>query len=142
MRLTYEHALTDDEDADLADMFVAYEPSLFKEARKDVDYDKCQAAMTEEMEALREHDTWTLVPPSTVHQKLIDCRWVFKVKPATRATTERYKARLVAKGFQKRKVVDCNETFAPVAKSSSIRLLPAHAHSRNLFVSQVNVGVL
>lgn len=95
--------------------------------------------MHEEMQALRDHKTWTLVEPSTVRQKLIYCRYVFKVKPETRATKQRHKARLVAKGFQQRRGVDFNETYAPVAKLSSIRLLLAHAHTRGLVVSQVDV---
>lgn len=138
-RLTYEHCVTDDEDPDVASMYVAHEPDSYNDAIQDADSEKWNAAMTEEFQALRDHGTWTLVPPSEVRTKLIECRWVFKLKSATRATPERHKARLVAKGFQQRKGVDFSETFAPVAKLSSLRLLLAHALSFDLGIDQLDV---
>ena len=139
LRLTYDHMLTDDEDEDVARMYVAHEPCSYKEAVRDSENGKWHAAMIEEMEGLAEHNTWTLVEKPECVQSVIDCRWVFKHKPATRATNARYKARLVAKGFQQRRGVDFMHTFAPVARISSIRLLLAHALCADIPVHQMDV---
>lgn len=87
-RWTYEYVVTDDEDADVVNMFVVHEQSSYSDATKDVDYSNWQAAMREEIEALKMNDTRILVHPSTIGQKLIEFLWVFKVKPETRATNE------------------------------------------------------
>lgn len=50
---------------------------------------KWQAAMLEEIQVLHEHKTWILVHPTTVINKWIDCRWVFKVKPETKLAMEK-----------------------------------------------------
>lgn len=84
LRLKYEHMLTDDEYVDFADMFVANEPSSYVEAMKDSQQAKWHKAMEEEISALHERHTWDLVPPSEANQTLIECRWVFKLKPKTR----------------------------------------------------------
>lgn len=61
------------------------------------------------------------------------------MKPESRATTERHKAPLVAKGFQQLCGADFNQTYASVARMTSIHLLLAHGHTRRLFVPQVDV---
>lgn len=95
--------------------------------------------MLEEIQALHEHMTWILVHLSTVSNKWIDCRWVFKVKPETKLTKEKQKARLVAKRFQQKKGINVYETFSPVAKQSTTRLILSLAHSRGWKVMQIDV---
>lgn len=79
------------------------------------------------MAGLHDHQTWTLVDPSEVKQKVVDCKWVFKLNPETRASAAQYKATIVSKGFHQKKGMDSDETFALVAKLSTIHFLLAHA---------------
>ncbi|KAK1596481.1 hypothetical protein QYE76_007619 [Lolium multiflorum] len=101
------------------------EPSNLKEALADV---KWQQAMSEEFGALMANNTWHLVPPSK-NKNLIDCKWVYRIKKHADGTVDRYKARLVAKGFKQRYGIDYEDTFSPVVKAATIRLVLALAVS-------------
>lgn len=69
----------------------------------------------------------------------VACKRVFKKKLNTDGTVGRYKARLVAKGYSQIPGLDYNETFAPVVKSTSVRILLAIAAHHNLLVHQLDV---
>ena len=71
--------------------------------------------MNEEMEALEKNDTWEMGPLPD-GKKLVESRWVFTIKYHFDRSLARYKARLVARGYTQLYGIDCNETFAPVAK--------------------------
>lgn len=78
--------------------------------------------MNVELTALAQNHTWELVPlPGG--KNLIGCKWVYKVKTHSEGSLEQYKARLVAKGFSQEYEVDYEETFAFVAKMTTVRAL-------------------
>ncbi|XP_023771360.1 uncharacterized protein LOC111920014 [Lactuca sativa] len=96
-------------------------------------------AMNDEMEALHWNNTWEITDLRK-NRKPIGCKWVYKIKYKSNGEIERYKARLVAKGYNQREGIDFEETFSPVAKIVTIRIVTSlfvH-HSRPLYQLDVN----
>lgn len=95
-------------------------------------------ARQEELLALQENHTWDIVPcPAGV--KPIGCKWVYSIKLRSDGSLDRYKARLVALGNRQQHGVDYEETFAPVAKMTTVRLILAIAASQGWPLSQMDV---
>ncbi|XP_010531643.1 PREDICTED: uncharacterized protein LOC104807900 [Tarenaya hassleriana] len=112
------------------------EPSSVTQAIKDPNW---RAAMTEEFQALCRNNTWDLVPSSDA-SNVVGCRWVFRIKRKPDGSVDRYKARLVAKGFHQRPGVDYHETFSPVVKPTTIRVVLSLAVSRGWTLRQLDVN--
>jgi hypothetical protein len=94
--------------------------------------------MEHEYQALLRNETWTLVPPPP-RVNVIDSKWVFKVKKHSDGSIERYKAHLVARGFRQRYGLDYQDTFSPVVKPNTIRLLLSIAVTRGWSLCQLDV---
>lgn len=86
--------------------------------------------MKSEITVMEDNHTWDLVltPPN---QHVVDCKWLFKVKYLPDGSVERYKARLVARGFTQTHGVDYFDTYAPVAKMITFRLVLVVSASRH-----------
>lgn len=82
--------------------------------------------------------TWEL-SELPLGKKPIGCKWVYKIKYKFDGTLDKYKARLVAKSFSQRQGIDYEETFAPTAKMSTIRLVLAMATQFGWKVHQMDV---
>jgi Reverse transcriptase (RNA-dependent DNA polymerase) len=94
--------------------------------------------MLEELETLNKNKTWELVSLSP-GKKAVGCKWVFMVKQNPEGRVERYKARLVAKGYSQTYGIDYGETFAPVAKMSTVRTLVSLAANGGWKLHQLDV---
>ena len=70
---------------------------------------------------------------------MIDCKWVFRIKRKPDGTIDRYKARLVAKGFKQRYGISYEDTFSPMVKAATIRLVLSIAISRGWSLRQLDV---
>ncbi|RVX02495.1 Retrovirus-related Pol polyprotein from transposon TNT 1-94 [Vitis vinifera] len=114
------------------------DPKTYKEAMASRDVAFWKEAINDEMDSIMSNQTWELVdlPPGS---KPIGCKWVFRRKYHTDGMIQTFKARLVAKGFKQREGIDYFDTYAPVARTTSIRILFALASIHNLFVHQMDV---
>jgi hypothetical protein len=70
---------------------------------------------------------------------VIDCKWVYKVKRKADGTIDHYKAHLVVKGFKQHNCIDYEDTFSPVVKATTIRLVLSVAVSHNWCLRQLDV---
>lgn len=95
--------------------------------------------MNEEFSALQRQNTWSLVP-ATPRINLVGYKWVYKLKLNSDGLIARYKARLVAKGFHQQAGIDYTETFSPVAKPTTVRLILTIAMSFRWSLRQLDVS--
>jgi hypothetical protein len=83
--------------------------------------------MQEELNNFKRNEVWTLVPRPK--QNIVGTKWVFCNKQDEHGVVTRNKARLVAKGYAQVAGLDFEETFAPMARLESIRILLAYCES-------------
>jgi hypothetical protein len=98
--------------------------------------------MQEELNNFKRNEVWSLVPRPK--QNVVGTKWMFRNKQDEHGVVTRNKARLVAKGYAQVVGLDFVETFAPVARIESIRILLAYAahHSFRLFQMDVKSALL
>lgn len=98
-----------------------------------------QKAMEMELEALEGNKTWSVVSlPEGKHP--VGCKWVYKTKYNADGSVERHKARLVAKGFTQQDGIDYLDTFSPVAKLVTVKLLLSVAAIKGWSLTQLDVA--
>jgi len=98
------------------------EPQTFDEAVTCKESKTWEKAIDEELNQLLHHKTWEDCNEIPKGVKPIQCRWVFKIKHEPDGNV-RHKARLVVKGYTQRKGLDYQETYAPVVRADTLRLL-------------------
>ncbi len=114
------------------------EPASIVEALKSEERDSWAAATQQEIDSLKERDTWDLVELPR-GRKVVDNTWVFKGKLGPTGEVLRYKARLCARGFSQTKGLDFDFTFSPVAAFRSLRILFALTARFSLSLFQLDV---
>ena len=111
------------------------EPKNIKEAIVD---DNWIIAMQEELNQFERNNVWKLVEKPE-NYPVIGTKWVFRNKLDEHGIIIRNKARLVAKGYNQEEGIDYEETYAPVARLESIRMLLAHASIMDFKLYQMDV---
>ncbi|GKA07054.1 retrovirus-related pol polyprotein from transposon TNT 1-94 [Tanacetum coccineum] len=95
-------------------------------------------AMQEELNQFIANDVWELVPQPR-NMTIIGTKWVFRNKLDENGIVSRNKARLVAQGYNQQEGIDYDETYAPVARLDSIRILLAYACALDFKLFQMDV---
>ncbi|RVW54511.1 Retrovirus-related Pol polyprotein from transposon TNT 1-94 [Vitis vinifera] len=119
-------------DSDITEIQV---PQNIQEAFK---YPKWKTAVDEEVRALEKNGTWEIADLPR-GKKPVGCKWIFTVKYKADGNVDMYKARLVAKGFTQSYGIDYQETFAPVAKLNTVRVLLSLAANLDWSLHQLDV---
>jgi hypothetical protein len=124
--------------SDFYTFLIENDPVSFQEAMSSQDAAFWREAINDEIESIMSNHVWKLVD-LPVGCKTIGCKWIFKKKLKADGTIDKFKARLVAKGFKQKEGIDYFDTFAPVTRISTIRILIAMAAIYKLQIHQMDV---
>jgi hypothetical protein len=113
-------------------------PKIIVVAFASPDVDDWKEVVCSEIDSILSNETWKLVD-RPYDCKPVGCKWVFKMKPRSDGIIDKYKARLVAKGYIQHEGKDFFDTYSPVAKLTTIRILLSLAASHGLLVHQMYV---
>jgi hypothetical protein len=113
-------------------------PKSYNAAVNGPNADEWIDAINDELASMNKNNVWKpcFLPTGA---KAIGCVWIFKIKQDADGKVERFKARLCAQGFSQRPGIDFNDTFAPVARTTTIRTLIALAASKGYALQQLDV---
>jgi hypothetical protein len=111
------------------------EPVNYDQAKE---HEEWRNTVNDEYDSLMKNQTWELVelPENKVP---IGSKWLYKSKFKADSSIDKYKARLVAKGYSQKERIDYEDTFAPIAKLNTIRVLIALATKNNWKLHQLDV---
>ncbi|KAM2974416.1 hypothetical protein FF1_000710 [Malus domestica] len=111
------------------------EPSTFRKAST---IPQWQNVMQKEFNALKAQGTWELVSPPH-NRMVIRSKWVYKIKKNSDGSVARYKARLVAQGFSQEQGLDYSETFSPIVRHTTVRMILSLAAVRKWELRQLDI---
>ncbi|GJS38835.1 zinc finger, CCHC-type containing protein [Tanacetum coccineum] len=114
------------------------DPKTFDEVMKSQYVAFWKEAINDKMDSIMGNNTWVLadLPPGC---KPFGCKWIFKRKLKVDGTVEKFKARLVIQGCKQKSRIDYFDTYALVARISTIRLMIDMASSHNMIIHQMDV---
>ena len=110
-------------------------PSTFEEASQHLIW---RDAMMDEYHSIMKNDVWEIVPRPE-GKSVVTSHWLYKLKHAADGSVEKYKAKFVARGFSQVEGIDYDETFASVARYTSIRALISIAVEIGWKIHQMDV---
>jgi len=113
-------------------------PKTYDKAMASPDTAKWLMACNDEMQTWKHLDMYDIIPQPK-GQKIVGSKWVFHVKRGPDGSIQKYKAHLIAQGFTQVEGINFNQTFALVAKSSSLHTIFALATEHDLEVHQMDV---
>lgn len=111
------------------------EPSSYEEA---VEKKVWKDAMLKEYQSIMKNDVWDVVPRPQ-GKSMVTSKWIYKIKHEGDGSIEKYKARFMAHGFSQKEGIDYEETFAPVARYTSISAIMAIAAKMGWKLHQMDV---
>nr|GEZ67913.1 retrovirus-related Pol polyprotein from transposon TNT 1-94 [Tanacetum cinerariifolium] len=112
-----------------------FDPTTFHEAAKLKEW---RDAMCEELKSVTKNETWELVN-LLPNKNVVGLKWLYKTKMDSNGEIQKYKARIVAKGYSQKKGIDFEETFAPVARFETIRVVIVVAASYGWPIHQMDI---
>ena len=123
---------------DFVALLLENEPQTFKAAMSSSESTYWKEAVNSEIESILSNHTWELtdLPPGN---KPLGPKWIFKRKMKPDGTIDKYKARLVVKGYRQKEGLDYFDTYSPVTRITSIRMLIALAAVHDLKIHQMDV---
>ena len=110
-------------------------PVTYTEAMKSGEWKSWQDAIKSELKSMYDNDVWEYV--DRPNKKVIDSRWLFRIKSDN--NRPKYKARLVIRGFKDTNNYDISDTYAPVARMNTVRIVFAIINRYNLDACQMDV---
>lgn len=119
----------------IAKFSVDIEPKSYAQTAEDP---RWVEVMELEIKALEDNHTWEIVTLPT-DKRAIGCKWIFKIKYKADGTVDRFKARLVAKSYSKLEGLDYQDTFSPVVKMVTVRVVISLAATRKWSIHQMEV---
>ncbi len=132
--MVLEHAMRAKESGEIDEFDQIPIPTTYAEAIQHPKFgSKWLEAIKNELNSLGMFKTWKLVK-RPLDQSVVSCKWVFLVKYGTDGRPERFKARLVARGFTQQFGIDYEDTFAPVIRFESLRVLFALAAREKMLI--------
>jgi hypothetical protein len=114
---------------------VENEPACFEEV---VQKKEWMDAMIGEYQSIINNGVWEVVPRPT-NKDVVSSKWIYKIKHGADESIEKHKVRFVARGFSQKEGIDYEETFAPVARYTSIKTIIALATKMKWKLHQMDV---